>query len=129
MRHAVTEFVSECDLMSEESVDEFELSTVWMELTDDDCSLMMAAVGIARDVSKFLMFACGEVAMEPDWSDRDMVNAFVEKLKASQLKASGIIAKLDALDDALRFQRLQVIGNEDSLAYVKSMRMMETLIS
>lgn len=62
---------------------------------------------IATDVSKFLKFASGEVAL-PNWKrllDHDIIIAYLDKCKRFKIQADGRISKLDALDAALTFLR------------------------
>ena len=61
------------------------------------------AAQIARDVSKFLCFACGNDPI-PKWEqllDKDMLLAYVQKLERYSIGADGKTQKLDALDAAV----------------------------
>lgn len=85
---------------------------------------------MAIDVSKFLRFACGEQVV-PDWRrllDRDQIMAFVDKLERHGCGPDGKVTKLDALDAALRFFRLELLKDDTNNAlHMKSLQMTETI--
>ena len=80
------------------------------------------AISISRDVSKYLKFACGDGL--PQWNqltNRQLLSAYIDKLKSSKMGASGIVAKLDSIEDALRYYRVCILDDEeDSAGYNKS---------
>ena len=85
---------------------------------------------MATDVSKFLKFACGEQVV-PDWRrllDRDQIMAFMDKLECHGCGSDGRVTKLDAIDAALRFFRLELLKDDPSnVLYAKAMKITETI--
>ena len=62
---------------------------------------------MTTDVSKFFKFAC-RAAPLPNWDqplNRDMIIAYMDKLKHFKVEADGQTSKLDALDAAQPVQR------------------------
>jgi hypothetical protein len=64
---------------------------------------------IAKDVSKYLKYACG--GEEVDWmtlTERDRLLGYVDKLKRVKVGPDGQLGKLDALSCALRFIKVSL---------------------
>ena len=80
------------------------------------------AISISRDVSKYLKFTCGDDP--PQWTqltNRQLLSAYIDKLKSSGMGASGIVAKLDSIEDALQFLRIHILADDgDAAGYNKS---------
>ncbi len=64
---------------------------------------------MVTDVSKYLRFCAGPVAEEPDFKhfvNRELLLAYLEKVKRAGLKVGGRLAKLDTFEAALRFIKM-----------------------
>ena len=85
---------------------------------------------MATDVSKFLKFACGAAPL-PDWErllDRDIIIAYMDKLKRFKIEADGRISKLDALDAGLTFMRRNLCKDDpNNTIFQRAMRMSDTI--
>ena len=85
---------------------------------------------MAIDVPKFLKFTCGDQVV-PDWRrllDRDQIMAFMDKLERYDCGSEGRVTKLDALDAALRFFRLELLKDVPGNAlHTKALQMTETI--
>ncbi len=70
---------------------------------------------MVKDTSKFLHFRSSAIRWE-DLTDRTKLREFVETLKKCKLQASGIIQKLDYLEDALKFYRICIVRADSTQA-------------
>ena len=80
------------------------------------------AVGMVKDVSKFLKFASGDGKIQ--WScltDRSILSLYVEKLKASGLTSSSILNILDSVSHALKFSKIKLAKDSDQLVTIDKM--------
>ena len=80
------------------------------------------AVGMVKDVSKFLKFASGEGKIQ--WNrltDRSILSLYVEKLKAAGLSSSSILNILDSVSHALKFSKIKLAKDSDQLVTIDKM--------
>ena len=80
---------------------------------------------MVKDTSKFLHFRSSAIRWE-DLTDRTKLREFVETLKKCKLQASGIIQKLDYLEDALKFYRICIV-RADSTQFREAERTSEII--
>ncbi len=84
---------------------------------------------------KFLKFAQGPISTQPDWDrllDRDLLKAFTNKV-AESVGPPGVLRKLEALEAALHFYRVDVLGlgrsPDNTEKFTKAQQISETLQS